>query len=178
MTNIFAVIYLSFTTNCCGIVPLPDGNQLCEYCVVANVNINHVMPDGIMLKVATQVPYSRFSVTEPGLPAPSSLPIPTRSARTTLPPPPPSTALAAPFQLLPPRFANGGPDEENFSRMFRVDFATETNHIYRLEVSRDLVLWEACQPEIDGTGQSEFFFDASKSGGSYRVVSREGVLPQ
>jgi len=86
-----------------------------------------------------------------------------------------------PFQILSPRFANGGQDEtNNAGLMFRVDFPTETNHIYGLELSRDLVHWEARPPEIDGTGQLEFFFDAIfvDANNSYRVVSREGVLPQ
>jgi len=81
-----------------------------------------------------------------------------------------------PMHLLPPRFANGGPDEENFCRMFRVDFQTEMNRIYRLEKSNDLTNWVQCPPEVDGTGQPDMFFDAGNAGASYRVASREGVL--
>ena len=60
---------------------------------------------------------------------------------------------------------------------FHIDFPTETNRIYRLEASCDMVNWELRPPEIDGTGDTEVFFDASNTVASYRVVSREGVLP-
>lgn len=155
MTNILAVLYLSFITNCTGVTSLPDGTRICEYSVVANVECNHVMPDGMVLKFSTQTPYSKFSKTEPApilAPTLQPIPLPIHSSL----PLPFSAASVVPAYLLPPRFANGGPDETNYTRMFRIDFPTQTNRI---------------------TGQPEVFFDASNGNSSYRVTNREGVLP-
>jgi len=183
MANVIAVLFLSFTTNCNSINSLPDGSRLCAYEVVATVEVNHGMPDGNHLKFKTEVPYTKFSRVEttsvplppPGLPLPGTQAPPLPQSRFA-PPPPPTTGGPS-FPLLPPRFANGGPDEENFCRMFRIDFPTVTNRIYGLESTVNMVTWDLCPPEVDGTGAQEVFFDANNGGRSYRVTSREGVLP-
>lgn len=168
-TNILAGLLLTFTTNRVGSYSLPDGGHLCEYQIIANAECNHQMPDGV-IQFTAQSFYSKFSQIEPPPPAPPpQLLPPNRSSRIIEPP-------GMPFNLLPPRFANGGPDEQNFCPMFRVDFPTETNRIYRLEASHDLVNWEPRPPEIDGTGEPDRFFDAGNGGESYRVMSRDGVL--
>jgi hypothetical protein len=83
--------------------------------------------------------------------------------------------------IVSPRFANGTDTNEptaDYCRMFRVDFATETNWIYGLESSNELANWTLCPPEIDGTGQPDYFFDVDSEHKSYRLVLREGVLPE
>jgi hypothetical protein len=62
--------------------------------------------------------------------------------------------------------------------MFTVEFPTETNRIYRFEGTKDLLTWEYLPPEIDGTGQPDTFYDKHEGTAAYRVVSREGVLPE
>jgi hypothetical protein len=77
------------------------------------------------------------------------------------------------------RFANGTDTNEptaDYCRMFRVDFATETNWIYGLESSNELATWTLCPPEIDGTGQPDYFFDIDEGSRNYRLAIREGVL--
>jgi hypothetical protein len=81
--------------------------------------------------------------------------------------------------ILSPRFDNGSVVETNeYCRMFRVDFATETNWIYGLESSTNLVNWQPCPPEINGTGQPDYFFDIDEGNRSYRLVLREGVISE
>jgi hypothetical protein len=77
-----------------------------------------------------------------------------------------------------PRFANGSEGTNEYCRMFRVDFATEINYIYGLECSTNLLDWTLCPPEIDGTGQQDYFFDIDEGNRSYRLVLREGILPE
>jgi hypothetical protein len=83
--------------------------------------------------------------------------------------------------IVSPRFANGTDTNEptaDYCRMFRVDFQTETNWIYGLESSNELANWTLCPPEIDGTWQPDYFFDVDSEHKSYRLVLREGVLPE
>jgi hypothetical protein len=97
--------------------------------------------------------------------------LPSRASRVALP--------GVPNVLIvSPRFASGSEGTNEYCRMFRVDFQTQTNWIYGLESSSDLVHWQPCPPEIDGTGEPDYFFDADFDHKSYRLVLREGVLPE
>lgn len=76
------------------------------------------------------------------------------------------------------RFSTPETNEDNSCRLFLVDFLTETNRIYRFEGTADLSNWEYLQPEIDGTGEPDTFYDAQVGSKAYRIVTREGVLPE
>ena len=172
MTNLSIIvsIWVNIVTN-----PVPAGvtdNGDNFYEVSSVSSIQQYLPDGAFLNASTVIHHSWITNQEAAI----GLRTLKQFSLPPLPPPSFTAASTIPLHLLPPRFANGGPDEENFCRMFRVDFLTETNRIYRLEKSHDLSNWGPCPPEIDGTGQPDRFFDANNAGASYRVVSREGVL--
>jgi hypothetical protein len=177
-TNFAAVVIISLLTNSVEDVH-QDGTRKTVIEKVTKTCVHQWSEDGVLQShttVSVKTNISRYRLnwelirtTPPPLPTRSIMPIKARMAPMVL-------ASSVPV-ILTPRFANGSETTNEFCRMFRVDFETETNWIYGLECTTDLIHWDRCLPEIDGTGEPDFFFDIDEGSRSYRIVRREGVLP-
>jgi len=181
MTNIFIILplWINLVTN-----PIPagittNGDSFFEVNTVSS--IQQYLPDGAFLNASTMTHHSYVTnyvlspLTNPTL----------RTIKQYNPPPlPPSTSLrisgASITLTQAPNLENGGPDNDNFCLMFKTNFMTETNKIYSLESSTNLITWQLCSPQIDGTGQMEYFFDDyfNDKVKLYRITFLEGVLPE
>jgi hypothetical protein len=162
MTDFPAIVIVTLLTNVTEDIH-PDGSRRAVVEDVVKQRVCHWVEDGNACSLTNVI-----RVNPP--------PLPTSSMRLqSVPPPSPGVTNT---MIVSPRFDNGSEGTNEYCRMFRVDFATETNWIYGLESSIDLVNWQPCPPEIDGTGQPDYFFDADSDHKSYRLVLREGVLPE
>jgi hypothetical protein len=179
MTNFPAIVIVTLLTNVTEDIH-PDGSRKAVVEDVVKQRVCHWVEDGNACSLTNVIRvnppkvrmfrrvWQPIEVTPP--------PLPTSSMRLqSVPPPAPGVTNT---MIVSPRFDNGSEGTNEYCRMFRVDFATETNWIYGLESSIDLVNWQPCPPEIDGTGQPDYFFDADSDHKSYRLVLREGVLPE
>jgi hypothetical protein len=178
MTNLTIVVslWVNLVTN-----PVPSGvttNGENFFEVSSVSSVQQYLPDGAFLNASTMAHHSYVTnqATAPGL----------RTIKQFSPPPMPPSAFRS---LLPSSFssrpvqasnlANGGPDLANYCLMFKSSFLTQTNFIYGLYSSYDMVNWSLCPPEIDGTGTGESFFDECLTNEirTYRIMARAGVLP-
>ncbi len=173
MTNlsIIVTLWVHSLTN-----PVPAGqttNGQNFFAITRQSTINQYLPDGSYLNCSTMTHVGY--VTNPPSVARVDPPIPERR-----PGRPTGRSTTTLFQFSP-QVANGGSDNvDNLCPMFKTWFTTNTNWIYGLESSSNMVHWALCPPEIDGTGSPEYFFDAlfNNEARSYRIASRVGVLPE
>jgi hypothetical protein len=184
MTNLAIIVslWVNLVTN-----PIPAGvttNGESFFEVTSVSTIQQYLPDGAFLNASTMAHHSY--VTNQAL-APSLInftkPVSAASLRTikqfSTPPVPPSSWAPSAFPIQAPQLANGGPDVDNYCLMFKSSFQTQTNFIYGLYSSPDMLNWALCPPEIDGTGTEESFFDECLTNEirTYRIMARAGSLP-
>jgi len=200
MTNLSIVVslWVNLVTN-----PIPAGvttNGENFYEVSSVSSVQQYLPDGAFLNTSTVIHHSwvtnqlvfltnansfiNFTNTTIYI---TTKPVSAASLRTikqfsTPPLPPPHSLLPSGISYPPTQaaqFANGGPDLANYCLMFRSSFQTQTNFIYGLYSSPDMLNWALCPPEIDGTGTEESFFDECLTNEirTYRIMARAGSLP-
>ena len=185
MTNLAIVVslWVNLVTN-----PVPAGvttNGESFFEVNSVSSVQQYLPDGAFLNASTIAHHSYvtnhllfFTNTawSPDLrliKPRTTQPLPTSPFSHLLPP----GSSTPPAQA--PALANGGPDVANYCLMFRSSFPTQTNFIYGLYSSPDMLNWALCPPEIDGSGAEESFFDECLTNEirTYRVMARAGNLP-
>jgi len=184
MTNLSVVvsIWVNIVTN-----PVPAGvttNGDNFYEVNSVSSIQQYLPDGAFLNASTMAHHSYVTNEAVAIGPPfTDTGLRTLKQFSTPPLPPPHSvfppSLVVTFPVQSPSLANGGPDLANYCLMFKSSFLTQTNFIYGLYSSYDMVNWSLCPPEIDGTGTGESFFDECLTNEirSYRIMARAGVLP-
>ncbi len=163
-------VYVNMVTN-----PIPAGqttNGQNFYQISSCSRIEQYLPDGGLLMCSTMAHFGYKTNASAVGRIPITPPIPNKTVYGKVKKPKTTTPYAF------GRIANGAFDDLNPCFMFRTDFSTETNRIYGLEWTSDFVNWMLCPPEIDGTGETEYFFDVLTNPFTvYRIASRPGALP-
>jgi hypothetical protein len=193
MTNLTIAVslWVNLITNPVPAGVSPSGENFYE--VTSISSIQQYLPDGAFLNASTMAHHSY--VTNQALP-PSLIngliyftndtiyisnwiPRLKTIKQFTTPPLPPAPSAYSPYPVQAPVLGNGGPDLANYCLMFKSSFQTQTNFIYGLYSSPDMLNWALCPPEIDGTGTEESFFDECLTNEirTYRIMARAGNLP-
>jgi hypothetical protein len=199
MTNLAIIVslWVNLVTN-----PIPAGVTATgeNFFEVSSVSsVQQYLPDGAFLNASTvihhswvtnQLVYFTNTISFNSLFTNTTIyitniikPVSAASLRTikqfSTPPVPPSSSAPSAFPIQAPQLANGGPDQANYCLMFKSSFQTQTNFIYGLYSSPDMLNWALCPPEIDGTGTEESFFDECLTNPirTYRIMARVGNLP-
>jgi len=196
MTNLSIVVslWVNLVTN-----PVPAGVTATGenfYEVSSVSSVQQYLPDGAFLNASTVIHHSwvtnqlvyftnvNFFINFTNITIYITNLVPSLK-QFTPPPLPPSLyrellpSAYSPYPIQAPNLANGGPDLANYCLMFKSSFQTQTNFIYGLYSSPDMLNWALCPPEIDGTGTEESFFDECLTNEirTYRIMARAGTLP-